>query len=214
MDNFTNSLLWTGVYFAFISLFIYAVLWFVKRFDASYNLSHTRWMNYFILGSACLTAALTAFGLPGWNLWQRAAASVLSAYLIAAAVMDIQTQEVYDFLPYLGAAPGILYLLCFPTKPSSWIALVAYCLLQLLFFSRMYGMADAKAFCVSGIYISVGGGGFLVYLYHMSASFILLGVIQAFRHNISRKGNLKNPVPFLPYILAGIWPILLFLPYF
>jgi prepilin signal peptidase PulO-like enzyme (type II secretory pathway) len=214
MEKLLTNSLWAGGYFIFVSLFVYVILWFVKRFDPAYNLPHTKWKKYVILGSAFLTAVLVAFWLPAWNCWQRGGAVVLSAYLICASVMDIQTKEVYDFLPYLGAVPGVLYLLYASTDMSIWIALILYCFLQLLFFSRMYGKADAKAFCVCAVYISVGGGGFPAYIYHMSAAFLILGAIQAIRHNISRRGNLKTPVPFLPYIASTIWVILPLLPWF
>jgi hypothetical protein len=209
MEKLLSNSLWAGGYFILISLFVYVILWFVKRFDPAYHLPYAKWKKYAILGSAFLTAVLIAFCLPEWNLWQRGGAVILPVYLICATVMDIQTKEVYDFLPYLGVVPGLLCLIYASTDMASWIALIVYCLLQLLIFSRMYGMADAKAFCVCAVYISVGGGGFLVYLYHMSAAFLLLGVIQLIRHNINRRGNLKTPVPFLPYIASTIWVILL-----
>jgi hypothetical protein len=210
MEKFLINSLWAGGYFLFTSLFAFFILWFVKRFDPTYHLPYAKWKRFFIIGSALVTAILTAFCLPKWNLWQRGGAVMLSAYLICATVMDIQTKEVYDFLPYIGVVPGFLYLIGIPGGKEIWISLLVYCFLQLLLFSRMYGMADAKAFCVCAVYISVGGGGFPSYLYHMSAAFLLLGLIQAIRHNIGRKGNLKTPVPFLPYIASTIWVILLF----
>jgi hypothetical protein len=209
MERFFSNTLWAVGYFIFISLADYGILWFVKRFDPAYNLPYAKWKKYVILGGALFTAVLSAFCLPEWNLWQRGEAVILSAYLICATVIDIQTKEVYDFLPYFGVIPGLLYLICIPPDIAIWIALLVYCVLQLFLFSRMYGMADAKAFCVCAVTISVGGGGFPAYLYHMSAAFLLLGVIQAIRHNISRKGNLKTPVAFLPYITSTIWVILL-----
>ncbi len=41
-------------------------------------------------------------------------------------------------------------------------------------------------------------------LLHMALAFIQLGVVQAFKRNINQKGNLKVPVPFLPYIACSL----------
>lgn len=48
----------------------------------------------------------------------------------------------------------------------------------------------------------------------MLVSFGILGMVQLLRHNINAKGNLKKPVPFIPYIalaflLLWIWNKLL-----
>jgi hypothetical protein len=202
--------LWAGGYFIFISLSVYMLLWIVKRYDPEYHLERTIWLPYLVYGGALSIAFMISFLLPNWDNWQRAGAVLLGIYLLTATITDIQTKEVYDFLPYIGLSPGIALLLCAHSDISLWMNLILYCLIQFLIFSRLFGMADAKAFVVCAIYISVGGGRFPDYLFHMSAAFLLLVLIQLYKHNISRRGKLKVAVPFIPYIAVTIWLILIF----
>ena len=42
----------------------------------------------------------------------------------------------------------------------------------------------------------------LDYFVFMLFTYILLGIIQLFKKNVNKKGNLKIPVAFTPYIVA------------
>lgn len=83
-----------------------------------------------------------------------------------------------------------------------------FVLLQLKFFSRMYGRADCYAFCVCAAAEAAAGLGMAGFLGHMLGAFCLLAVVQGARRNIDAGGNLKRPVPFLPYITLAFWAML------
>ena len=46
------------------------------------------------------------------------------------------------------------------------------------------------------------------YLLHMGLTFSILGVVQLFRGNISRRGNLKEPVALVPYVAVSFFVII------
>ena len=71
-----------------------------------------------------------------------------------------------------------------------------------------YGLANP----VLLIFAAYGGGMFL-YLCHMLISVFLMGIVQAFRKNIGKNGNLKKPVAFIPYISKAFLVCLLVMEY-
>ena len=83
-----------------------------------------------------------------------------------------------------------------------------FVLLQLLLFPKMYGRADCYAFSVCAVAEAAAGLSLTGYLLHMLLSFILLAFVQALCHNIDRRGKLRRPVPFLPYITLAFWALL------
>lgn len=129
---------------------------------------------------------------------------VLSIYLTVCVVTDRQTCMVYDFLQLPAAAAGAVMALWRPLPPESGAGLIVFALLQYLVFMRLYGKGDGMAFQICGLYIVSGGGDFETLLLHMAAAFGLLGIVQFFRGNINKRGNLKTPVPFLPYIACTV----------
>ena len=129
---------------------------------------------------------------------------VLAVYLAVCTVTDRQTCMVYDFLQLPAAAAGGVMALrgCLP--PECGAGLIAFALLQYLVFMRLYGKGDGMAFQICSLYIVSGGGRFESLLLHMAMAFGLLGIIQLFRGNLNKRGNLKLPVPFLPYIACTV----------
>ncbi len=139
-----------------------------------------------------------------WEWYGQLACGVLAAYLLVASIQDIQTCEVYDFLHLLAApAGGVLLLVQFSF--GKMISLLIFLIVQLGIFMRMYGAADGLIFLVCAIYESRFGNGLSTYLLHMAAAFVVLGIVQGFRRNINKRGNLKRPVAFVPYITATVW---------
>lgn len=127
--------------------------------------------------------------------------------LLFAAVMDRKCCQVYRFVWWIcGGAGMALFWLQSGLQAEREMLLyrlvqwVEFCLLQKFYFSKKYGMADCHAFCCCSLFLCAGGGGLWEYLIHMLLSFGILGMIQFLRHNINSKGNLKEPVPFIPYI--------------
>ena len=81
-----------------------------------------------------------------------------------------------------------------------WLSLFVFILLQEMFFSRMYGRADCHGFAACAVVGASFGMGLKQFLLHMLIAFGILGVVQSIRKNVDRKGNLKEAVPFIPYI--------------
>ena len=137
---------------------------------------------------------------------------VVIGCLLLACITDCATCQVYRFVWWIsgGAALLLLGIHGRPEGENLW-GLVLFCLLQLVFFSDMYGKGDCHAFCVCAAVETAAGMGFAGFLLHMLVSFSLLAAVQGPKGNISRKGSLKQPVPFIPYITISFFAILLFL---
>lgn len=127
--------------------------------------------------------------------------TVLICFL-AAAVMDYRTCRVYRLFWWIALGADILLWVCKADTIlySRLSELIFFCLLQELFFSKMYGRADCHGFCVGAVTLFCLGGSLWDFVMLMAYSFGLLFVVQAFHRNINRRGNLKSPVPFFPYI--------------
>lgn len=134
----------------------------------------------------------------------RLAYMVLAAYLTVCSVTDVQTCTVYDILQIPAAAAGAALCFCRPVTEQNGMGLILFGLLQYLVFMRLYGPGDVMAFQICALYLAAAGGDILTMLLHMTAAFTTLGAVQAVRGNINKKGNLKIPVPFLPYIAWGL----------
>lgn len=130
---------------------------------------------------------------------------IFASYLLVASITDSQTCKVYDFLHPIGVIPGLFILILKNTGMDVWISLILFCLIQYFIFKKLYGWADGLGFIVCAIYESIRGGRMLTYLLHMTLAFIIFGTVQGIRHNINKKGNLKVPAPFFPYIAFTVW---------
>ena len=139
-----------------------------------------------------------------WNWYGQLACGVLASYLLVASIQDIQSREVYDFLHVTALPAGLVFVV---TEPSDekLISLVVFVAVQMGIFMRMYGAGDGLAFLVCAVFESRFGRGMLTYLLHMGTAYILLGIVQGFKHNFNKRGNLRKPVPFLPYITVSVW---------
>lgn len=144
---------------------------------------------------------------------EQAGAVIAGLTLLAASRMDLQTMTVRRWVWITG---GSLILVLTVAKMlaaaqegelqgalASCLSLLLYFALQQVLFARMYGRADCHAFCLCAAGFWVMGCGFEIWVYQMATAYVLLAFIQAFRRNIARSGNLKCPVPFLPYITVS-----------
>lgn len=148
--------------------------------------------------------------------------TVLAGCLVFACVTDCQSCQVFAFTWWgAGAVGGILLFqslageyggmqLLTAANSSRLASLFLYIILQESFFSRYYGRADCHAFVACAIAECALGMGMPEYLLHMTLAFGGLAMVQGFRGNINSRGNLKQPVAFLPYITISFW-VLLFL---
>ena len=126
--------------------------------------------------------------------------------LLYACITDLATGYVYHFVWWIAWGAGTMMLIATwleRGRPEHLGALVFYGLLQEIGFARCYGRADCHAFLSCAIVECAFGMGWTEYLVQMLIAFGALGIVQASRRNIDRKGNLKVPVPFLPYITGS-----------
>lgn len=132
--------------------------------------------------------------------------------LLTACVMDLCEQAVYQFVWWVaGGVTGLLLLLRFiytvqaqgQGMRADISGLFLYIFIQHILFGRLYGRADCHAFCVCAAAQTAAGGDFQDYVIHLAISFLSLACLQGFRKNIAHDGNLKKPVPFLPYITVS-----------
>lgn len=174
-------------------------LWIVKSFDETDWVIRRKEYVWWI-GVSLANAALIE------NLRQSTAVmvelSVLAGCMIFACMTDIKIYEVYGFVWWIGAACGAIGL---QENLGKLPELVFFCFLQEKFFCRFYGRADCHAFVICALVQSGMGLGLREYLIHMLFAFGGLAVIQLRRNNINRRGNLKQPVAFLPYITVSFW---------
>lgn len=142
--------------------------------------------------------------LEKWGRCGQAACGVLAVYLLVSSVQDSRTCEVYDFLHIPPFLTGLLCTVCLPGERRI-LPILLYIGFQIMIFMRMYGAADGMVFMVCAVFENCFGKGTATFLMHMAAAYLLLALIQGIRRNIGRDGNLKQPVPFVPYIAATVW---------
>jgi len=128
--------------------------------------------------------------------------SILAGCLLFACITDCKMYEVYQFVWWIG---GICGLFCLRGNRKELAGFLFFCLLQEVFFCRFYGRADCHAFVLCAMILFGKGMGMKECLVHMLLAFSGLAVVQLFRKNINKEGNLKQPVAFLPYITASFW---------
>ncbi len=181
-----------------------AVLKGIIRLDPCSGICIDREAICILLGGSSAGAGYIAYSCTGEQPVIGIGYLFLSVYLTVCAVTDRQTCMVYDFLQLPAAAAGAVMGLMCPLPPESGAVLIVFALLQYLVFMRLYGKGDGMAFQICSLYIVSGGGDLEKLLLHMAAAFGLLGSLQLIRGNLNKRGNLKFPVPFIPYIAGTV----------
>lgn len=179
--------------------------------DQTIELSRRRMLLIAIAG--IMGNWLLIWRMESQDFFSRILMAVILGCLLLACVTDLAICQVHNFVWWFGGiAAGLLLwaeLKRAPVAVSNVLPeLITFCVIQIMLFSRLYGRADCYAFCVCAGTEAGLGMGMRDFLEHMLFSFFLLTVVQAFRKNISLKGNLKEPVPFLPYITAAFYLLL------
>jgi len=176
---------------------------FFRQRDPRFNLHLDKVIYSYIVIYCIAVGGWIEYFLVCRKWYGQLAYGVLAAYLLVAAIQDIQCCEVYDILHILVMPAGIPVLV--QADCQQLIALLLFVILQYGLFMRFYGAADGYAFMVCAVYLTGEGRGILIYLLHMFSAFLLLAIVQGSKGNINRKGNLRKEVPFLPYIAATVW---------
>lgn len=190
-----------------------AGLFLIGRLDQAIELSHRRMLSIALAG-------ITGSWLLRWRLgpqeiFSRLFLAIILGCLLLACITDLAICQVHNFVWWFGGIAAGLLLLTEIRRKSGIIGsllpeLLVFCVIQLVLFSRLYGRADCYAFCVCAGAEAGLGFGIMGFLQHMFFAFLLLAVVQAFRKNITRKGSLKRPVPFIPYITTAFYLLLFF----
>ncbi len=186
-----------------IFTFIWGFFKVIVSFDEEHNLHLNRKLYIGGLLFAIISGGMIASRET--NVFFAVLHCVFFAYLMTAALCDYQTKMVHDFLHMISGICCIV-LLCF--SHPSWAVigeLIFFVVVQLLLFKRLYGNADAYVFIVCAMFQATNGHGLISYTLHMAATFLLLVLVQAFRKNISKKGDLKEAVALVPYIAIMMW---------
>lgn len=164
-----------------------------------------------VLGASVLGSVLNGWLLGQGVLFAGFSLSLFMGCLLLACVTDMAIFQVYNFVWIVsGAAAVMLFAGRKPEVAVVW-ELLLFGVIQMALFARMYGKADCYAFCACAAVEAGLGSGMRGFLTHMLVSFFLLTAVQAMRKNIGPRGHLKKPVPFLPYITAGFYIILIFM---
>lgn len=131
---------------------------------------------------------------------------------VKAMLEDARWQRVHRYLWWISRAACMgLLLLHWEAFLQAAGDLVFFALVQFFLFSRLYGRADCHAFQVCSMILAAYGGGVKSYLLHMLFTILALGLVQLCKKNINKKGDLKEPVALIPYMMPvffGIWGVL------
>ena len=184
----------------------------IRKMDQAIELSNKKILVTVLAG--ILGNWLLIYRMGSQELLSRTFMAVILGCLLLACVTDLTIYQVHNFVWWVGgAAAGLLLwveLRGTPAAVSNVLPeLLTFSVIQIVLFGRLYGRADCYAFCVCAGALAGLGMGFMEFLQHMILALLLLTVVQAFRKNISLKGNLKKPVPFLPYITSAFYLLLL-----
>lgn len=146
--------------------------------------------------------------------------SLLAGGLLAAACMDEENCYVYNYvwwwcLLWTGILLGVSYGGA-NTVTGAWghplqisirqaAAVAMFVALQQYLFARMYGRADSHAFSVCAMISCHWQGEMQWFLIHMLLALTLLALVQLWKGNVTRRGKLRTPKPFIPYIITTFW---------
>lgn len=181
-----------------------AVLWLITKSDQEHGLRADREAVEILSVGCCMGAGYIASHHRQEQPVILAGYLILAVYLTVCVITDRKTCKIYDFLQLPASMAGAILCMARPLPAGAGLGLILFALLQYFLFGRLYGQGDVMAFQVCSLYIIGEGGDFQTLLLHMALSFTILGVIQLLRKNIDRRGNLKTPVPFLPYIACSL----------
>ena len=154
--------------------------------------------------------ALNSAILGQGELFARLALSLLTGCLLLACITDIAICQVYNFVWWISGVAATALLTGRGLGGSAVLEVLLFGVIQMTLFARMYGKADCYAFCVCAMAEAGLGFGMAGFLTHMLVSFLLLAAVQAAKKNVGSGGRLKRPVPFLPYITAAFYLMLIF----
>ena len=130
---------------------------------------------------------------------------LLAGGLLSAAYMDLRNCWVYNYV-WWWCLPGAGILgVTAHGEFHGIIAVLVFVMLQQVIFSKMYGRADCHAFSICALAECGNVVGMVGFLLHMLLSVLLLTTVQLLRGNVTPRGRLREPQPFIPYIIAAFF---------
>jgi len=189
-----------------------AGLQIIKKWDEPLSLKRSKYFG--IVAATVLEGSIILYLTVGETEGCRLFMAVIGGCLLLACVTDLVLCQVYNFTwwPALTAAAILMW------RSLSWMSrgraedvlysVLFFLFLQFVWFCRMYGKADCYAFSVCAITGAARGMKAAGFLIHMLSAYVLLFFVQTACRNLDKRGNLKRPVPFLPYITISFWMLL------
>ncbi len=188
-----RTLIWS------VSLAVFFIeIWLANRLDGDEEAVRLEKKPFYLFATILLPVTLSDKGIDGFAA---VGAAFFWGSLAAAAYSDWQIKKAYDFFFWVALAADLVILI--GRETFYWACaqdLVIFSLLQILLFRKMYGAADCIGFTVCAAFFSAFGKGLFHYIFLMGCTFFLVFLVQAYKHNVNRKGNLKRPIALLPYI--------------
>lgn len=141
-----------------------------------------------------------------WNIVEYVLIAVIFWCFIKAMLEDARWQRVHRYLWWISGTAGLgLLFLHWEIFLHAAGDLVFFAMVQFFLFSKLYGRADCHAFQVCSMVLGAYGGTLKIYLFHMLFTIIMLGLVQICRRNVNKKGDLKEPVALLPYLMPAFF---------
>ena len=183
-----------------------AGLWLIRRLDQEIRPGKRVCVAVF---AACIAGdVLNGLIFGRGEFLVRLSLSFIMGCLLLASITDIAICQVYNFVWWISGVAAIVLFTNRGSEASVVWEVLLFGVIQMTLFAQMYGKADCYAFCMCAIAEAGLGFGAAGFLMHMLVSFLLLAAVQAVQKNIGSGGRLKKPVPFLPYITAGFYLML------
>lgn len=169
-----------------------------------------------------IVAGLAGSGLLRWlfgpgDLFSRPLLALIMGCLLLACVTDMIIYQVYNFVWWVAGAAAALLLWerlwsvgNIQNGVGILLELTIFWLIQLGVFGRLYGKADCYAFCVCAAAEAGIGMTLELIVIHMVFAFGIFVPLQFVCKNITLRGKMKKSVPFIPYITAGFYLLLIF----
>ena len=176
------------------------VLLLLQKHDREFDIRmNGREYAFWAIICACVGGYIFAKSQGGWQ--NRGEDFLMLMYMMLCCVTDYHTQKAYDAVQL-----GVCVLLVIgiwgkETLASQGVELIVFGGIQAGIFRRMYGEADTMGFLICAL--SLLEGGLWIWTLHMAITFLCLGIVQGWKHNIRKDGNLKVPVPLFPYMAAA-----------
>jgi len=188
----------------------------IEKWDAPLSLN--RRQQKWILGGILAEAAVISC-LPGIaNAYVCLLLGIFAGCLLLACITDAFLCQVHCFVWWIALPAGVALLVAKLREMRMardivivLLGLLLFGFLQYSLFGRTYGRADSHAFFACALVETALGAGLEVYFLHMTVAYILMIIVQIGKKNITKRGMLKYPVPFLPYINLSFWLVIVVL---